>query len=149
MRNNIVRYNGRLGEVIFKGNKQDGEARFRPADDRGTYSFSDLEVIVDAPNTVTLPSSEDCVDFLKERFVWGTILRVYTIAEYTIFRYRSNHTSEVSYHAYIDNCDTNTSYDTLDLAIIGCIALKYEGLNSQATKYIGKMLDMFPKEKEK
>ena len=36
----------------------------------------------------------------------------------------------------------NTSYSSLDSALVGCIGIKHEGINGKAAKYFCKMIDL-------
>ena len=49
---------------------------------------------------------------------------------------------KIHYHGYINYKDTNTSYSSLDSALVGCIGRKYEGGNGKAAMYFCKMLGM-------
>ena len=49
---------------------------------------------------------------------------------------------KIHYHGYINYKDTNTSYYSLDSALVGCIGRKYEGGNGKAAMYFCKMIGM-------
>ena len=76
-----------------------------------------------------------------EQFTWGRIIKIMEIGDYTIaeFHHR-HHESMVEYHLWINGKDTRTSYDSLDSALAGAIARKYEGCNTQAGYYFMKMI---------
>lgn len=73
-----------------------------------------------------------------EPFTWGKVLRVHRVGEYAIVEYTPNtprnHDGPL-FHPFIDGKDTNHSYHTLDAAVVGCIALKHDGLNTRADRY--------------
>ncbi len=88
---------------------------------------------------------------LKEDFVWGPIVEVHEVGDYQIVEYnpqifyRCSGTGKYDFdrtlfHPYINYNDTGHSYKSLDQALIGTIALKHDGLNSQAAYYFYKMI---------
>ena len=42
---------------------------------------------------------------------------------------------EINFHPFIDGRDTNQSYHSLEAALVGVIAYKYEGCNHHADTY--------------
>ena len=92
-------------------------------------------------------------------YTWGQVIEVFKIGNYGIVKYISSSEKEdvnkVRFHPFIwtneypeyhDNqyywSDTNTSYYSLDSALVGVIARKYDGLNSQAGAYFCKMIGL-------
>lgn len=86
-----------------------------------------------------------------KNFVWGPVKQEHEIGEYMIIEYYPRifkngintnkfETEKTCFHAYLNNKDTNHSYHTLDEALIGVIALKYDGVNSRAAEYFSKMI---------
>lgn len=86
-----------------------------------------------------------------EKYHWGEVIEVHSIGEYDIIEYypkeykNSCSTGNIDYshkqyHSYINGKDTCHSYYTLEGAIIGVIAYKFDGLNSQAAGYFCKMI---------
>ena len=87
------------------------------------------------------------------RFTWGTITNVQEIGRYCIVEYhpwkvkgievlvgdRDENTLE--YHCYVDDRDTCQSVDSLDAALVACIAYKHEGANHRADSYFMKMIE--------
>lgn len=82
-------------------------------------------------------------------FVWGEIITIHSIYEYTIVEYYdrvrdgSTITKEIDYdtirfHDPVNSC----SYNSFDEALINIIAIKYDGNNSQAGYYFCKMIGM-------
>jgi len=83
------------------------------------------------------------IDGEERSFVWGTVNYIHVIGKYSIVEYLSNTRgmeNKTYFHSYIKNRDTNHSYLTLEEAIIGVIAYEYDGPNSQAAYFFGKML---------
>lgn len=75
-----------------------------------------------------------------ESFSWGHVHAVHRIGEYTIVEYKHRHSGEIAFHVYVGNKDTSTSFESLDAALVGAIAYKAEGPNSQAAWYFMKMI---------
>lgn len=76
-------------------------------------------------------------------FTWGEIARLYKVGEYTIAEYHPWKSEDCrcmtgspagyfEYHVWIGGKDTARSYGTLEAAMVGAIAYKYDGANSQA-----------------
>jgi hypothetical protein len=93
---------------------------------------------------------------MRDRFPWGKVIAEHRIGDYLIIEYfghKFNGPCQVfdengkpayenvpSFHTYIKGKDTNRSYPTLDQALVGTIADRYEGLNSRAADYFWKMV---------
>lgn len=89
-----------------------------------------------------------------KNFVWGRIVAVHEVGEYQIVEYvRNQHGNEsddeyasdlaqhpTSFHPYIKGDDTSRSYRSLDEALVGVVAYRHDGLNSQAAHYFGRMI---------
>ena len=91
-------------------------------------------------------------------YVWGEVQNVHKIGDYAVIEYivnRGEDAGETRFHPalWTDQYkqhhgnlfywqDTNTSYMTLEEAVIGVIAYKYDGLNSQAARYFYKMIGL-------
>jgi hypothetical protein len=84
-------------------------------------------------------------------FTWGEIEKIYKIGEYTIAEYRSwkrngcqiltgEPGNEIQYHAWIGNKDTSCGYNSLESAIVGTIAYKFDGCNTRAGLYFCRMI---------
>ncbi len=94
-------------------------------------------------------------------YTWGEILNVHRLGNYAVLEYKATHgsdTGEIYFHPILwtdqykqyhnDNFywdDTNTSYPTLEEAIIGVIGRKFDGLNSQAAGYFSRMIGLTSK----
>lgn len=87
-----------------------------------------------------------------EGFTWGEVIEVYTIREYGIIMIHPWKVEEnivkvgvpdsdsIAYHLYVRKLSMgyvslNINCPTLDEALVTVIAIKYDGLNSQAAKY--------------
>ena len=83
-----------------------------------------------------------------DKYIWGEIIYIYRVGEYAIIKYVPDHgsRSRILYHPFInrnnDWHDTECSYSTLDKALIGVISYKYDGYNSNASEYFGRMVGM-------
>jgi len=84
-------------------------------------------------------------------FTWGRAMRRHDIGEYTIIEYHphlyKNHTSTgeidsttTMFSCYIDNRHMGRSAESLDAALVHCIAHKHDGLNTHADRYFMKMI---------
>ena len=86
------------------------------------------------------------IDVLKTdpsaRFTWGFIEEFYTIGPYDIVKYITNHGNETNYHGWINGKDTSRGWTTLDRAILGLLAYKHDGNNSQAGELMSRMLGL-------
>lgn len=90
----------------------------------------------------------------QPNFTWGKVVAIHEVGEYQIVEYVPNQSSNVSdadyaerlakhptsFHPYIKGDDTSRSYHSLDEALVGVIAYRHDGLNSQAAGYFGKMI---------
>lgn len=72
---------------------------------------------------------------ISQEFQWGTVRQMHDIGEYIIVEYTKETTGEIGFHPYISGVDTNHTYNSLDAALAGCIAMKYEGVNTRADTY--------------
>lgn len=89
---------------------------------------------------------------LSQNYTWGKMVGIYEIGEYLIVEYKpfnyengrpsatDTYKEESNYHPYINGNDTNTSYDSLDAAIVRAIAQKYDGCNTKADHYFMKAI---------
>lgn len=95
-----------------------------------------------------LARTGDNLDPLGREFPWGPIQTVHTINDITIVEYlrdnsRLGNPSEDSlaqhgtpaFHVYVDGASTSTSYRSLDSALVGAIAHRRCGPNSQAARH--------------
>lgn len=142
---NFIRFNGTLGRVVT--DEQNG-LRFQPLGLKGFESYySDrLEKITEKDNVQFCDLSER-IQILEIDFNWGKVQKIHLIGEYQIVEYISSGGSnfeggELLFHPYIDFKDTHRSYKSLDSALIGVIARKYDGVNSQAAHFFELMIGM-------
>lgn len=84
-------------------------------------------------------------------FTWGRVISIHQIGNYAVVEYHPWKTKDnevlvglvddiKSFHCYVDDRDTSCSMDTLEGAIVECIAYKAEGANSRAAGYFMKMI---------
>ncbi len=80
------------------------------------------------------------------RFPWGPIQQIHTVGDFAIVEFlddRSKFDAEDSwaghgdtmFHPYIDGRDTSRSYGSLESALVGAIAYRRRGPNSQAAEH--------------
>jgi len=82
----------------------------------------------------------------------GLFVRSHEIGEYFIVEYKpkqykdcapispAKYGEESEFHPFVRGRNTNTSYGSLDAAIVGAIAIKHEGANTQADRYFMKAI---------
>lgn len=79
-----------------------------------------------------------------DNYGFGKITKKWVIGDIVIGRYNDVIDNEILYHAWF--CDkgkvvnTHNSYHTLERAIVGAMAYKYDGCNSQADIMFMRML---------
>jgi len=82
----------------------------------------------------------------------GQFVDFHTLGEYSIVEYKpttfdgcspkipKQYEKESNFHPYINGQDTNTSYNSIEEAIVGAIAYKYDGGNTRAHEYFMKSI---------
>jgi len=130
----IVKYNNELGELVT----DDGKFYFHPVN-YGSYYCSNLDEVTEKDIQET--TTEEKIDYIEMEYTWGTVIKTHCIGEYQIIE-EEDEKGEKGYHAYINFKDTNSTYETLDNALIGVIAEKHLEVNAAryATSFILKML---------
>jgi hypothetical protein len=81
-------------------------------------------------------------------FVWGDVIALHDIGPYDIVEYAARETNSVGFkastvvrfHPYIQGWDTSHSYSTLDDALLACVALRHDGINTQAPQLFSRSL---------
>ena len=131
----IVVYNGIIGKVVT----DEGIFKFKPCNSGRCY-YSSLDTITE--NDVREATHEEKIKLITDEYSWGKVIKVHCIGEYQIVEFIENNESKTHYHGYVNYNDTNTSYNSLDSALIGCIGIKYEGGNGKAAMYFKKMVGM-------
>ena len=131
----IVVYNGIIGKVVT----DEGIFKFKPCNSGRCY-YSSLDTITE--NDVREATHEEKIKLITDEYPWGKVIKVHCIGEYQIVEFIENNESKTHYHGYMNYNDTNTSYNSLDSALIGCIGIKYEGGNGKAAMYFCRMVDM-------
>lgn len=82
----------------------------------------------------------------------GKYVSSHEIGEYFIVEYKSTKydgcfpvkeqfEAESSFKPFINGIDTNRSYSSLEAAIVGAIAQKYDGVNTRADEYFIKSIN--------
>jgi len=137
----IVKHNDQLGELVT----EDGKFYFHPVK-YGNYYCSDLTEATE--ENIQETSHEEKIEYLKQEFPWGEIIKVHTIGEYIIFEYISGYdfknegNTVIMFHAYMNYKNISRSYHSLDSCLIGTLAHKYDGANSQAATFFKRMVKM-------
>ena len=137
----IVKHNDQLGELVTR----DEKFYFHPVK-YGNYYCSNLDEVTE--KNVQETTHNEKVEYLKQEFPWGEIIKVYNIGEYVIFEYINGYDLEregktvIAFHAYMNYRNLSYSYNSLDSCLIGTIARKYDGANSQAAKFFERMVKM-------
>lgn len=132
----IVIYKNEVGTVVTDYDNKE-ILRFLPCN-YGSYSSSELDVIT--KNDVREATHEEKLDLIQREYSWGNVIKIHCVGEYQIVEATKDDKSH--WHGYINYKDTNTSYYSLDSALVGCIGRKYEGGNGKAAMYFCKMIDM-------
>lgn len=129
----IVVYKNEIGKVVTS----DGLFKFKPCNSGSCY-YSDLDAITE--DDVREATHEEKIELITKEYTWGDAVNVHCIGEYQIVEAIKK--GETHYHGYINYNDINTSYSSLDSALVGCIGTKYEGGNGKAAMYFCKMIDL-------
>lgn len=130
----IVIYKNEVGTVVTDYDNRE-VMRFLPCN-YGTYSTSRLNAITE--DDVREATYEEKLDLIKREYHWGEVVKIHCVGEYQIVEATKD--QKIHYHGYINYKDTNTSYYSLDSALVGCIGRKYEGGNGKAAMYFCKMI---------
>lgn len=91
------------------------------------------------------------VDPFGKEFPWGPIQQVYRFGEYVIAEYLRDTSGfrqpymweqhgQPRFHVWVNGTDTHAAYPSLDHALIGALAYKYEKMHTSAPVYIARML---------
>lgn len=135
---NIFVRNGKLGMIVedFADSKK---KRFLPCG-HGAYSTSNLEEISVENDDIRPATSDEKMDFIKREYHHkDKIINTYEVGDYQIVEYITP-TGKLVFHPYIDYDDIHRIYESLDAALLGAMAYKYEGCNYHVDKYICKLL---------
>lgn len=132
----IVIYRGEVGTVVTDYDNRE-VMRFLPCN-YGTYSTSRLKAITE--DDVREATHDEKIDLIEREYHWGEVVKIHCVGEYQIVEAIKD--QKMHYHGYINYKDTNTSYYSLDSALVGCIGRKHEGGNGKAAMYFCKMIGM-------
>lgn len=132
----IVIYRGEVGTVVTDYDNRE-VMRFLPCNYR-TYSTSRLKAITE--DDVREATHDEKLDLIEQEYHWGEVVKIHCVGEYQIVEAIKD--QKMHYHGYINYKDTNTSYYSLDSALVGCIGRKHEGGNGKAAMYFCKMIGM-------
>ena len=127
---------GTVGKVITgEYDETKGIELFYPAD-QGRYYENELDQLKDLEYTEG--SQEDYIEYIELDFGFGRANRTHVIGEYQIIEYTCP--DGTMFAPYINYERIGRSYDILDEALTGVICYKYDGANSQANKFLWKMI---------
>lgn len=135
---NIFVRNGELGMIVedFVDSKK---KRFLPCG-HGAYSTSKLEEISVENDDIRPATSDEKMDFIKREYHHkDKIINTYEVGDYQIVEYITP-TGTLVFNPYIDYSDIHRIYESLDAALLGVMAYKYEGCNYHVDKYMCKLL---------
>lgn len=133
----IIVYNNEIGKVVR--DSETNTFRFLPCG-HGSCYFSTLDII--SEENTREATHEEKIELITKEYTWGDVVKVHCIGEYQIVEAIGKTDRETQWHGYINYRDTNTSYSSLDSALVGCIGIKYEGGNGRAAMYFCRMVDM-------
>ncbi|MDD5454024.1 MAG: hypothetical protein PHW62_00790 [Candidatus Ratteibacteria bacterium] len=149
----IVKLNttGELGQLIEEAKCMGGLTHFLAAG-TGNYLLNNLPVVTEKDISETaLPEK---IIYLKLELGKYRSINDFIInnGEYIILEVPHDIASEPHpyhiFHTYINFMDTGKGYASLDSALIGLLAYKYQGTNSQAGEMFERMLEMNKKNTE-
>lgn len=130
----IVIYRDEVGTIVTDFENRE-VLRFLPCN-YGTYSTSRLKAITE--DDVREATHEEKLDLIEREYHCGRVVKIHCVGDYQIVEATKD--QKIHYHGYINYKDTNTSYYSLDSALVGCIGRKHEGGNGKAAMYFCKMI---------
>lgn len=136
----IVKHNNQLGKLVRGDEKK---LFFLPAG-YGRYSCGELDEATES--NVQETSHNEKVEFLKQDFSWGEVIKIHTVGEYVIFEFirgyelKNKGEKVINFHAFINYKNVSLSYNSLDSCLVGTIAYKHDGANSQAAMFFERMV---------
>ena len=102
-------------------------------------------------STVNSRFTKDTTDLDKlkngEKFTWGNVIAFHNVGPYDIVEYDKimhGENTGRAFHIYIDGKSQSRGYDSLDAALVGCVAINNDGLNTKADRYFMKMVISTP-----
>lgn len=89
----------------------------------------------------TVKEDEQLIEVFGMRvdFVSGPVERVYSLGEYTIVAFSAQDGS-TTFRAYVKTEMVDTDFPTLETALVGAVAFKYDGPDSKAPMYFMRMV---------
>lgn len=140
----IVVYKGEIGEVL----KYKDEKNFRFASLKNKPSWQKEKELfpIIIPDEIREANKKEMDQWLISETRWlGQPMTVHKIGDYQIVEYENRDndgklTGEHCFTTYLNYKSCGYSYCSLDEAIVGCIAYKYEGKNGGADRYFMKMI---------
>lgn len=73
---------------------------------------------------------------IRDDLKWlGNVEEVYNIGDYQIAKYISKDDKKERYHPYYKGKSYSTSYNSVEEAMVGVVAYRFDGLNTKADVY--------------
>lgn len=82
----------------------------------------------------TLSEARKCFGWL------GRVIAVHEIGRYALVEYADKQTGASRFGGVIDGKPTSHSYDSIEHAMVGCVAIAAEGPNGSAADYFFRMI---------
>ena len=83
---------------------------------------------------------ENKIRLIESEYSFGEVVKTHIIGNYQIIE-AIDEDGNQKFSTYINFERTGFSYNSLEKAITGAIAYKYDGTNSQANKFFWKMIE--------
>ena len=83
------------------------------------------------------------MDIFGKKFVWGKVLEIHEAGEYTIIEFLDKYSNIKSFYGYANEKASDNAWGSFDEALIGLIALKYDGLNTRACGYFCRGIGLY------
>lgn len=105
-------------------------------------NYSDLQQV--ESNDIVQCDRADKLKYIKYTFDWGHVKDIIDIEDSDIQIIKALHKTDnaIRYYLYLGFRDTHVCYPSMDTALIGAIAQKYDGINTHADTFIYRMLNM-------
>ena len=85
-------------------------------------------------------SIENKIRLIESEYSFGEVVKTHIIGDTYQIIEAIDEEGNIKFSTYINFERTGFSYNSLEKAITGAIAYKYDGANSQANKYFWKMI---------
>ena len=103
----------------------------------GSYNEFNLDQLKDLE--FTEGTEEDYISYIEQDYSFGEVVKTHIIGEYQIIEAIDSE-GEKRFSPYINFKRIGMSFTELDRALTGVICYKYDGANTQANKFLWKMI---------